>query len=143
MKVAVAGCSLCRSDGGTLIVRRPNWRLVRAVEKDFPAFYRVIWNDHVREFSELAAADRHECIDAVVQVEEVLRRHLQPTKINVASLGNVVAHLHWHVIARFDWDSHYPAPIWAQPQREPGAERLREVIRALGVIDKDLAAVLG
>jgi diadenosine tetraphosphate (Ap4A) HIT family hydrolase len=40
----------------------------------------------------------------------------------LAALGNVVPHLHWHVIARFDWDSHFPAPIWGTAQRsvEPG-----------------------
>ena len=55
-------------------------------------------------------------------VERVLREVLHPAKINLAALGNVVPHLHWHVIARFDWDSHFPAPIWGQAQRtvEPG-----------------------
>ncbi|TNY02522.1 HIT family protein, partial [Escherichia coli] len=43
---------------------------------------------------------------------------LRPTKVNLASLGNVVPHLHWHIIARFDTDSHYPAPVWAAAQRE-------------------------
>ena len=50
-------------------------------------------------------------------VEEVLREHLAPTKINLAALGNMVPHLHWHVIARFDWDSHFPSPVWAAAQR--------------------------
>jgi diadenosine tetraphosphate (Ap4A) HIT family hydrolase len=31
----------------------------------------------------------------------------------------MVPHLHWHVIARFDWDSHFPQPIWGSRQREP------------------------
>ena len=48
----------------------------------------------------------------VAQVEQALRQHLQRTKINLAALGNLVPHLHWHVIARFDWDSHFPAPVW-------------------------------
>jgi diadenosine tetraphosphate (Ap4A) HIT family hydrolase len=51
-------------------------------------------------------------------VERVLREALAPTKINLASLGNVVPHLHWHVIARFEWDSRFPAPVWAAPVRE-------------------------
>ncbi len=89
---------------------------MRVVDEAFPAFYRVIWNAHVAELSELAAVERGRCIDAVVAVERVLREQLRPTKINLASLGNMVPHLHWHVIARFDWDSHFPQPIWGTAQ---------------------------
>jgi len=99
--------------------------VVRADEAGFPAFYRVIWNAHAAEFSDLDAHDRRLCMDAVVAVEQALREQLQPTKVNVASLGNMVPHVHWHVIARFAWDSHFPSPVWAAAQREspaaPGA----------------------
>lgn len=127
-------CPLCQQDGGQLIWRGAKLRVVRADEAGFPAFYRVVWNDHVAEFSDLDAADRTHCMDVVVQVEQALRQHLQPTKINLATLGNMVAHLHWHVIARFDWDSHFPAPVWAAAQRErvSGQEAaLRERLPAL------------
>ena len=53
----------------------------------------------------------------MVVVEQALRHHLSPTKVNVAALGNMVPHLHWHVIARFGWDSHFPSPVWAAAQR--------------------------
>jgi diadenosine tetraphosphate (Ap4A) HIT family hydrolase len=43
---------------------------------------------------------------------------LRPDKINLASLGNMVAHLHWHVIPRFADDPHFPQPIWGTRQRE-------------------------
>ena len=36
----------------------------------------------------------------------------------MASLGNVVQHLHWHVIPRFEDDAHFPAPVWAQAVRQ-------------------------
>ena len=67
-------------------------------------------------------------------VERVLREQLRPTKINLASLGNMVPHLHWHVIARFDWDSHFPQPIWGTAQRmvTPSARnRLRVTVDQL------------
>ena len=59
----------------------------------------------MREFTDLAPAERAECMEAVAAVERVLREQLAPTKVNLASLGNLTPHLHWHVIARFDWDS--------------------------------------
>ena len=110
-------CPLCAEDGGALVWRGERLRVIRAQEVGFPAFYRVVWNAHVAEFSDLAGADRVRCMEAVTLVEQALRQHLAPTKVNIAALGNMVPHLHWHVIARFDWDSHFPAPVWAAAQR--------------------------
>ena len=110
-------CPLCAEDGGALVWRGERLRVIRAQEAGFPAFYRVVWNAHVAEFSDLAAVDRVHCMEAVVLVEQALRQHLSPTKVNIAALGNMVPHLHWHVIARFDWDSHFPSPVWAAAQR--------------------------
>ncbi|MBY0469472.1 MAG: HIT family protein [Burkholderiaceae bacterium] len=113
-----SNCPLCTDAGGVLIASSPLWRVIRAEDAAFPAFYRVVWNEHVAEFSALPAAHRNVCMDVVCTVEQVLIHALQPTKINLAALGNVVPHLHWHVIARFDADSHFPQPVWGAPQRE-------------------------
>lgn len=143
MSAAAAACPLCEADGGLLLVRHARWRLVRADEPGFPAFYRVIWNEHAREFSDLSAAQRSECMDAVVAVETLLREHLQPTKVNLATLGNAVPHLHWHIIARFEWDSHFPGPVWAAAQREPAPERLAGVLARRPALEQALIARLG
>lgn len=130
----VPACPLCEQDGGALIWRGDKLRVIRADEAGFPAFYRVVWSAHVTEFSDLDAADRAHCMDVVVKVEQALREHLHPTKINLATLGNQVAHLHWHVVARFDWDSHFPGPVWAPAQRarpEHQEATLRERLPAM------------
>lgn len=122
-------CPLCATDGGTLVWRGTRVRVIRADEAGFPAFYRVVWNAHAAEFSDLPAADRMHCMEAVTAVEQALREHLAPTKVNLAALGNMVPHLHWHVIARFAWDSHFPAPVWAAAQR-PGPADEEAALRA-------------
>jgi len=129
-------CPLCAEDGGALVWRGERLRVIRAQEAGFPAFYRVVWNAHVAEFSDLAAVDRVHCMEAVALVEQALRQHLSPTKLNIAALGNMVPHLHWHVIARFDWDSHFPSPVWAAAQRpSPAAQEagVRTLLPALEV----------
>lgn len=114
----VQGCVLCHPHNEELVFEHPAFRIIRAHEAGFPAFYRVIWRSHVAEWSDLTAVERAACMDVVVWVEQALRQVLAPAKINVATLGNVVPHLHWHVIARFDWDSHFPAPVWAAARVE-------------------------
>jgi diadenosine tetraphosphate (Ap4A) HIT family hydrolase len=110
-------CELCQQQGGTLIAAHASWRVVRVDDVDFPAFYRVIWRAHLGEMTELEPGERNQLLAAVFAVEGALRQALQPDKINLASLGNMVPHLHWHVVARFRWDSHFPQPIWGARQR--------------------------
>ena len=138
----VDGCVLCAKDGGLLVFKNQQLRVIQAVEQGFPAFYRVVWNAHVAEFSDLSDEDRNSCMNAVVAVEQVLREHLQPTKINLAALGNAVPHLHWHVIARFDWDSHFPASVWAAPQRAVDVEKLAQLALQCEQVNRLLIAKL-
>ena len=140
---AAGACPLCSEDGGTLVWRGEKLRVIRAGELGFPAFYRVVWNAHVAEFSDLNAAERAHCMDVVVQVEQALRQHVQPTKINLAALGNMVPHLHWHVVARFGWDSHFPAPVWAAAVRERSEVQEAAVQALLPAVEKQLRSMLG
>ena len=130
---APPACPLCHEPGGTLVWQDADWRVIRVADAAFPAFYRVIARRHVAELSQLPLPERERCMALVCAVERVLIEQLRPDKINLAALGNLVPHLHWHVVARFAWDSHFPQPIWGASQREsPAAEqRLRVPLAAL------------
>jgi diadenosine tetraphosphate (Ap4A) HIT family hydrolase len=135
-------CELCSRPGGDLVWRDARWRVVRVSDAAFPAYYRVICNDHVAEFSDLLAPERQRCMNLVVAVERVLREQLAPTKVNLASLGNKTPHLHWHVIARFDWDSHFPQPVWGAAQRAPERDAAARLAVPLAELDRAVAAAL-
>ena len=137
-----ATCPLCAEEGGLPVWRGLHLRVIRAQEEGFPAFYRVVWNAHAAEFSDLDAAERRHCMEAVAEVEQVLRARLAPVKMNLAALGNMVPHLHWHVIARFAWDSHFPGSVWATVQRPRDADREAALAAQLPSIDAELARVL-
>jgi len=139
---APAGCLLCDGLGGALVWQGRNARVIRAQEEGFPAFYRVVWTAHAAEFTDLSAAERAECMELVAAVERVLRDRLSPDKVNLAALGNMVAHLHWHVIARWRWDSHFPGSVWAAVQRPRDPAREAEVQAQLDATDRAIAAAL-
>ncbi|WP_298834643.1 HIT family protein [uncultured Piscinibacter sp.] len=136
------GCLLCREHGGVPLWQDGTWRVIRAEDADFPAFYRVIARHHVGEFSALLAPERQRCMDLVCTVERVLIEQLHPTKINLAALGNMVPHLHWHVIARFEWDSHFPQPVWGPRQREVAGGALVRLGLSLSELDARVAEAL-
>jgi diadenosine tetraphosphate (Ap4A) HIT family hydrolase len=133
---------LCDGLGGALVWQGRNARVIRAQEEGFPAFYRVVWTAHAAEFTDLSAAERAECMELVAAVERVLRDRLSPDKVNLAALGNMVAHLHWHVIARWRWDSHFPGSVWAAVQRPRDPAREAEVQAQLDATDRAIAAAL-
>jgi len=132
-------CPLCQPAAGQVLWRDGDCRVILAGDADYPAFCRVIWNEHVREMTDLAPGQRAHFLEVVFAAEQALRDLLHPGKINLASLGNQVAHLHWHVIPRFDDDAHFPDPVWAARRREGIAHavdavalavRLAEILRA-------------
>lgn len=135
-------CELCQQPGGHLVWARDAWRVIRVVDAEFPAFYRVIHDHHVAEFTDLTEPQRVCCMQLVGTVERVLIERLQPTKVNLAAFGNMVPHLHWHVIARFDWDSHFPQPIWGTRQREVQPAPTSRLACSLNELDTAMATAL-
>ncbi|HEX6735701.1 MAG TPA: HIT family protein [Azonexus sp.] len=118
-----AACELCAVPGGTLLWQSADCRVIRVDDPHYPGFCRVIWNAHVREMSDLPPAQRQYLMDIVFAVETVVRELFAPDKINLASFGNMVPHVHWHVIPRWQDDRHFPEPIWGQVRREAAAPR--------------------
>lgn len=111
-----AACELCATDGGDVLYRNAALRIVAVTGADgetYRGFCRVIWNRHVKEMTDLAVIDRAAFMKTVFKLEAVLRAQLNPEKMNIASLGNMTPHLHWHVIPRFTGDATFPKPIWA------------------------------
>lgn len=115
----MSSCPLCAPGPEQVLWRSELLRVILANDPDYPAFCRVILNRHVREMTDLPGDERLLLLRAVFAVEAALRDLLHPDKINLASLGNQVPHLHWHVIPRFTDDRHFPDPVWAAPGR-PG-----------------------
>jgi diadenosine tetraphosphate (Ap4A) HIT family hydrolase len=115
---------LCDSAGGEILWQDELCRVVLVDDRDHPGFCRVILRRHVREMTDLDAAARQRLMRVVFAAEQALRELMQPAKINLASLGNQVPHLHWHVIARFADDRHFPGSVWSEAQRAGAAHAL-------------------
>ena len=125
-------CELCLETGGTLLWSDKHCRVVLVVDPDYAGFCRVVWNEHVREMTDLSSARQHHCMRVVFAVEQALRKVLKPHKINLASFGNLTPHVHWHVIPRRVNDAHFPESVWGKRQRttsRPGTSLSAPVLR--------------
>jgi diadenosine tetraphosphate (Ap4A) HIT family hydrolase len=136
-------CSLCRDTGGALVFRNALLRVVLVEDHDLPGFARVIVNAHIKEMTDLDPASRAALLDVVFATEHVIREIFAPLKMNLASLGNAVAHLHWHVIPRFADDAFYPQPIWGTRQRETPPQVLTQRQARLPMLRQRLSEKIG
>ena len=87
----------------------------------------MILSQHVREMTDLSVDDQMRLMRVVFATESAVRTSYRPDKINLASFGNVVPHLHWHIIPRWQDDRHFPEPVWGRVNRE-GAAGQRPVV---------------
>lgn len=134
-------CEFCDSTGGMVLWQNELCRVVAVDDPGYPGFCRVILNRHEREMTDLSLTERYRVMAVVFAVESHLRLEMQPDKMNLASLGNMTPHLHWHVIPRYRDDRHFPGPVWAAPRHEAPAPVER--VRRAGNLPASLPVALG
>jgi diadenosine tetraphosphate (Ap4A) HIT family hydrolase len=139
--VHMNSCPLCHPENETVLWRDQRCRVILADDADYPGFCRVVWDGHVKEMSDLAEAERMHLLAVVFATEKILRELLNPDKMNLATLGNQVPHLHWHVIPRFTDDPHFPDPVWAVRRRGSRAAPADRV-KLVEALKQRLSAVL-
>ncbi|MFZ8911732.1 MAG: GNAT family N-acetyltransferase [Burkholderiaceae bacterium] len=110
----VKGCVFCEEVGGRLLQHHEDFRVVAIDDIELPGCARVIWNHHVAELSELNETQRLLLIQALHETDLRIRTLHKPHKINIASFGNKVPHLHFHFIARWKTDPWWPESTWAE-----------------------------
>ncbi len=121
-------CPLCTTNSQDLLWQDAFCRVILVDDPAYPAFCRVILNAHIKEMTDLPEQDRQRLMSVVFATEATVREVVQPDKINLASLGNMVPHLHWHVIPRFAGDPHFPDAIWA-PEKRAGSVKVGADLR--------------
>ena len=86
-------------------------------ESEIP-WFKIFTHEPHKEFSECSRDERIMIFDALDLIEKEMIAYFRPDKINIASFGNMLPRVHWHVMARFKNDSYFPEPMWGSKQRE-------------------------
>lgn len=128
-----------RLAGDTLAVGElPLCRVLLMNDSRFPWLILVPRRAGLREVTDLGAADRATLMAEIAAAAEALRRAVVPDKLNIAAIGNVVAQLHVHVVARFAADDAWPGVVWghgtaAAYDPATGAARAASLRARLGI----------
>ncbi len=94
----------------------------------YPWFILVPKKADLVEIIDLSKEEQILLMEEIALVSKALKNHLQPKKLNVANLGNMVAQLHIHIIARFENDPAFPKPVWGQEAKPYLDEEENKVI---------------
>lgn len=111
-------CQMCtkwNDEPGLQIAELKNCYVTLNGDQFFPGYCLVFTKNHVTELFLLDAATRAAVIEEVNCVAAALYAAFHPTKINYELLGNMVPHMHWHIVPRFTSDPLWPRPIWSEP----------------------------
>jgi diadenosine tetraphosphate (Ap4A) HIT family hydrolase len=105
----------------------------------FPGYCFVFTKSHITELFHLEKEVRDAVMAEVSGVAAALYRTFAPAKINYELLGNMVPHMHWHVVPRFTADPLWPRPIWSEPH-EPAELAAAEYAQRIAMIKNSLEA---
>jgi diadenosine tetraphosphate (Ap4A) HIT family hydrolase len=86
-------------------------------ESEIP-WLKIFTHETRKEFSECSHDERMMIFDALDLIEKEIIAYFKPEKINIASFGNMLPRVHWHIMGRFLNDSYFPEPMWGVKQRE-------------------------
>jgi len=81
------------------------------------------------EIIDLSKEEQILLMEEIALVSKALKSHLNPKKLNVANLGNMVSQLHIHIIARFENDPSFPKPVWGLGSKSYEEQELKKVIK--------------
>ena len=109
-------CPLCKRENENIIFENELFRIILVDE--IPGYIRIITQKHIKELSELSDDEAIEIMMATKKIEKAMLKFLKPDKINIASLGNIVPHLHIHIIPRYQNDPWWPEATFCNKKRD-------------------------
>ncbi len=114
-------CFMCRRweyDRDLQIVELDHSYVILNRDQFFPGYTLLFTKEHVTELFHLDREVRTGLMEEVSRVAAALYEVFQPAKINYELLGNMVPHIHWHLVPRFASEPLWPRPIWSEPHTE-------------------------
>jgi len=90
---------------------------IETEESEIP-WLKIFTQTPYKEMSKVPTEIKFEIYDLLDVIEKEMLTYYKPKKINIASFGNYMPHVHWHIMARFEEDSFFPEPMWGKKQRE-------------------------
>lgn len=114
----MSDCELCLTATLPILWQNNRFRVILVNNQNIRGYLRLELIEHVKEIHHLTPAIQSEMYKIMNIIENIVTDVYSPDKINLASLGNKIPHIHWHIIPRFTNDNFFPQSIWSKPVRQ-------------------------
>ena len=111
-----------------LVEETPLSQVLLMNDARYPWLIVVPRRSDVTEPFELSEADQVQLWQESMRLGEAMKAHFAADKLNIAALGNQVAQLHVHHIARFHTDEAWPGPVWGVGSAVPYSDAARDAL---------------
>jgi diadenosine tetraphosphate (Ap4A) HIT family hydrolase len=115
----VMDCSLCLRVDATkngqypyLIHEFKHSYLMLGEHQYYEGYSVLVLKEHFREMTDMPEEMRVDFFQEMMSASTAISKAFKPKKMNMCSLGNVVAHIHWHFFPRYETDSQFSDPPW-------------------------------
>jgi diadenosine tetraphosphate (Ap4A) HIT family hydrolase len=109
--------------------------VILAHDQFYAGYSILVMKEHQEQLAQLPAERQARLWNDVRRVADAIRRVMNPPRINYECLGNMVNHIHWHIVPRYKDDPRKHEPIWLRPEAERrgsmSAERRIEIAAQL------------
>lgn len=130
------GCPMCsrwETDADLRIMEFEHSYLILNRDQFFPGYCLLFAREHAVELFQLDQQVRQGMLEEVSRTAAVLSILFKADKINYELLGNMVPHIHWHLVPRHRTDPLWPRPIWAEAHMDRLLERDQYRQRCLSI----------
>lgn len=142
-------CALCKRVENSrkgeypfLIHEFPHSYLYLGEHQFYQGYCVLVTKKHYREMTDMPEKERNEFFLEMMTVHKLLEKTFNFKKMNMESLGNVVAHIHWHFFPRYETEPYFTNPPFLQMDqfeqaridtttREELIEKLKTSLRTL------------
>lgn len=88
-----------------------------------------VYNKHAHDITEINEDVLVEIQKEILHICKIVKQLYSPDVINIATLGNYVQHLHWHIIPRYKDDITWGKPPWPHVRKIVGTDEIIKVKR--------------
>jgi len=102
-----------------VVAELPSGRVYLKNDAVYRGYCILIFHRHAVELADLTLEERRLWIEDIARIGEAITICCQPAKLNLSMLGNMVPHLHCHIMPRYPDDPAWGTPPTFDPDSHP------------------------
>lgn len=121
-----------RLEKDCLVLGRMSLSMLLLMDNALVPWFILVPRTSKSEVFDLSAEDQASLLEEINVLSAFIKNNFETSKINIASIGNIVSQLHVHVVGRDPSDYCWPGVVWGvQEKKAYTDQQVNEILTAL------------